>query len=77
MGSGYGQAYGSVRREVFVSYHHRGDQTYYDEFSRAFHDTLKIITDNSLERQIDSLNQRLREAQDELTFFRKARGSRH
>ena len=26
-----------------------------------------------LERQIDALNQRLREAQDELTFFRKAR----
>jgi uncharacterized protein HemX len=26
-----------------------------------------------LERQIDALNQRLRECQDELTFFRKAR----
>jgi len=26
-----------------------------------------------LERQIDALNQRLREAQDELTFFRKTR----
>jgi septal ring factor EnvC (AmiA/AmiB activator) len=30
-----------------------------------------------LERQIDTLNQRLRETQDELTFFRKARGSKH
>ena len=26
-----------------------------------------------LERQVDALNQRLREAQDELTFFRKTR----
>jgi hypothetical protein len=50
MASGYGR----VRREVFVSYHHRGDQTYYDEFSRVFHDVLKVITDNSLERRIDS-----------------------
>ena len=46
--------YGNVRREVFVSYHHRGDQAYYDEFSRAFHDTLRVLTDNSLERRIDS-----------------------
>jgi flagellar motility protein MotE (MotC chaperone) len=30
-----------------------------------------------LERQIDTLNQRLRETQDELTFFRKARGTKH
>ena len=39
---------------MFVSYHHAGDQYYYDEFSNAFHDTLKVITDNSLERRIDS-----------------------
>ena len=30
-----------------------------------------------LERQIDALNQRLRECQDELTFFRKARDGKH
>jgi septal ring factor EnvC (AmiA/AmiB activator) len=30
-----------------------------------------------LERQVDALNQRLRETQDELTFFRKARGTKH
>jgi hypothetical protein len=29
-----------------------------------------------LERQVDSLNQKLTESQDELTFFRKARESR-
>jgi hypothetical protein len=32
---------------------------------------------HELERQIDALNQRLREAQDELTFFRKAGERKH
>ena len=45
-----------IRREVFVSYHHLGDQTYYDRFSRSFHDQLKVITDNSLDRRIESTN---------------------
>ncbi|GAB3588558.1 TIR domain-containing protein [Acetobacter peroxydans] len=44
----------AVKRKVFVSYHHDGDQAYYDAFSRAFHDTYDVITDNSLDRQIDS-----------------------
>ena len=26
------------RRKVFISYHHAGDQAYYDAFSKAFHD---------------------------------------
>lgn len=43
-----------VKRKVFVSYHHRGDQGYYDIFSKTFCDTYDVITDNSLERQIDS-----------------------
>jgi hypothetical protein len=30
-----------------------------------------------LERQVDGLNQRLREVQDQLTFFRKAREGQH
>jgi septal ring factor EnvC (AmiA/AmiB activator) len=30
-----------------------------------------------LERQIDALNQRLRECQEEVTFFRKARDGKH
>lgn len=42
------------RRKIFVSYHHKGDQAYYDAFSKAFHDTYEAITDNSLEREIDS-----------------------
>lgn len=58
-----GSLYGSglrieaaVKRKVFVSYHHGGDQAYYNAFSQAFHDTYDVITDNSLEREIDSDN---------------------
>ena len=45
-----------TRRKVFVSYHHGGDQAYYDEFSRFFHDQYEAIRDNSLERVIQSDN---------------------
>jgi hypothetical protein len=41
---------------VFVSYQHSSDQTYYDQFSKAFHDIYEFIYDNSLARQIDSDN---------------------
>lgn len=43
-----------TRRKVFVSYHHGGDQAYYDEFSRFFHDQYEAVFDNSLERRVDS-----------------------
>lgn len=42
------------RRSIFVSYHHAGDQRYYDELSASMHDRLRLITDRSLERRIDS-----------------------
>lgn len=45
-----------TKRKIFVSYHHGGDQAYYDAFSRAFADTYDVIFDNSLERHIDSDN---------------------
>lgn len=45
-----------IRRKVFVSYHHGGDQAYYQAFSRTFHDSLEAVTDSSLERAIDSEN---------------------
>ena len=32
------QAAIAKRRKVFVSYHHQGDQYYYDAFSLMFHD---------------------------------------
>jgi len=43
-----------VRRKVFVSYHHHNDQVYYDSFSSVFHDGYELISDNSLERAVDS-----------------------
>lgn len=45
-----------TRRKVFFSYHHGGDQAWYDECTTAFHDRLQLMTDNSLERRIDSQN---------------------
>ena len=45
-----------TRRKIFVSYHHGGDQWYYNEFSRLFHDEWEAVYDNSLDRQIDSEN---------------------
>ncbi|RYZ89138.1 MAG: hypothetical protein EOP06_09780 [Proteobacteria bacterium] len=43
-----------IKRRVFVSYHHGGDQYYYDAFSKVFHDGYEAIYDNSLERRINS-----------------------
>jgi hypothetical protein len=43
-----------VKHKVFVSFHHGGDQPYYDAFSTTFHDTYESIFDNSLERRVDS-----------------------
>ncbi len=42
------------RRKVFVSYHHAGDQAYYNVFSITFHDQFEAIFDNSVDRRIDS-----------------------
>ena len=44
------------RPRIFVSYHHAGDQWFYNEFSRIFHDSYEAVYDNSLERKIDSDN---------------------
>lgn len=46
----------AVKHKIFVSYHHGGDQRYYDDFSNAFHKIYDVIFDNSLERRIDSDN---------------------
>lgn len=42
------------KSRVFVSYHHQGDQWYYERFSTLFADGYQIITDNSIERRIGS-----------------------
>lgn len=43
-----------ARRKVFISYHHTGDQYYYDTLSNIYHDRLEAFTDNSLSRLIQS-----------------------
>ncbi len=48
--------YGSQKRKVFVSYHHGGDQEYYDAFSKKFADQYELIYDNSW---IDNRERRL------------------
>ncbi len=50
------QALLAPTRKLFVSYHHGGDRSYYDEFSRIFHDTYEACQDNSVDRLIDSSN---------------------
>jgi hypothetical protein len=45
-----------IKRKVFISYHHKTDQTYYNLFSQYFSDTLDLFYDNSLDRALDSTN---------------------
>lgn len=44
----------TIKRKVFVSYHHDEDQTYYDAFAKMFCEAYDCVTDNSLERAFDS-----------------------
>jgi hypothetical protein len=49
------QAFTSVpKRKVFVSYHHKQDQLYANEFRQFFCHQVEVFTDNSLERALDS-----------------------
>ncbi len=43
-----------VKPKVFVSYHHKNDQWWYDQFSRLFAGSYDLFTDTSIERIIDS-----------------------
>jgi hypothetical protein len=42
------------KRRVFVSYHHGGDQAYYNAFVRTFAGTHDVFSDTSVDRQIES-----------------------
>lgn len=58
--------YKAPKRKVFISYHHKKDQQWYDQFSQYFSDQLDLFSDNSVERAIDSdnaeyLNRKIRE----------------
>ena len=45
-----------VKRKIFVSYHHRGDQAYYDMLSRTFAGVYELVEDHSLDHEVDSDN---------------------
>lgn len=45
-----------VKRKVFVSYHHAGDQLFYNEFVRVFSQRFAVFSDKSLDRAYDSDN---------------------
>jgi hypothetical protein len=45
-----------VKPRVFVSYHHRADQVYYDRLSQIMTSSYSFVYDNSLDRMIDSNN---------------------
>ncbi|WP_186185282.1 TIR domain-containing protein [Burkholderia gladioli] len=47
-------ALSKVKRKIFVSYHHSGDQAYYNAFANKFADEYEVVTDNSLDSEIDS-----------------------
>lgn len=53
-GSGWRIPRQQTKRKIFISYHHGGDQTYYDGFSSVFGGIYDVIYDNSLERKVDS-----------------------
>lgn len=42
------------KRNVFVSYHHGGDQVYFEKFTRVFAESLEVFQDTSLERAYNS-----------------------
>ena len=56
LGGIFADANKPVRRRIFVSYHHKHDQAYYDAFSKTLHDQMDLFFDNSLDRLIDSEN---------------------
>ena len=57
VGVGAGGLLGALtgtKRKVFVSYHHGGDQIYYDNFCARFSTAYSVFNDRSLDRARDS-----------------------
>ncbi len=44
----------ATKRKVFISYHHRGDQRWFDEFTQLFSDVYEMFYDKSLDGRIRS-----------------------
>jgi hypothetical protein len=58
--------YYGTKRKVFISYHHRGDQAAFDQFTRTFSEQYEVFYDNSLDGRIRSddpeyINRQIRE----------------
>jgi len=58
-----------AKRKVFISYHHKGEQTVVEDFIETFSEDYDVFTDQSLDRAADSddaeyLNQVCRDAID-------------
>jgi len=58
-----------AKRRVFISYHHKGEQSVVDSFIKTFSDGYEVFTDMSLDRasesdNVDYLNQVCRDAID-------------
>lgn len=45
-----------VKRKIFISYHHAGDQGYYNSFSKFFAGAYDAFHDKSLDRAYPSVN---------------------
>ncbi len=45
-----------IKHKVFISYHHAGDQWWYDKFAEFFAETYEVFSDKSLQRAYDSDN---------------------
>ena len=46
----------TIKRKIFISYHHGGDKPYYDAFVNTFSNTYDVIYDNSVDRALNSTN---------------------
>ena len=44
----------TVKRKVFISYHHERDQFWFDYFTRTFSDEYEVFQDQSLDDEVDS-----------------------
>ncbi|WP_155303641.1 TIR domain-containing protein [Desulfosarcina widdelii] len=45
-----------IKRKVFISYHHKNDQSWYNHLSFVYSNDFDLFYDNSVERKIDSTN---------------------
>lgn len=56
MSNGLLSGLGSIKRKIFISYHHDSDKAYYDAFVNTFSNSYDVIHDNSVDRAVDSAN---------------------